>query len=174
MKIQTIYNIAAKYHKDQMYGNDLPYMHHLEAVRLLAASLGYNKIIQAACLLHDVLEDTDATKSSLIEEGVPEIVVKIVDMVTDGKEGNRKQRKAVVYDKFFNADPKLAASAAVVKICDRVCNIYSSVAYKKNLVNMYTKEHKEFMENIVKYTTDTRLDDMINSAIDYASYSELI
>ena len=56
---------AEKWHRGQMYG-DLPYISHLMDVLIICTN--YHFDIQQLALLHDVIEDTDATEEIVAKE----------------------------------------------------------------------------------------------------------
>jgi (p)ppGpp synthase/HD superfamily hydrolase len=75
-------------------GSDVPYVAHLLAVAGLVLDDGGTEKQAAAALLHDVLEDTDATAEEVRERfgrKVARIVVACSDVPADGK--HTKQRK---------------------------------------------------------------------------------
>ena len=71
-------------------------------------------ILEATAWLHDVLEDTDETSSSLAEKGIPAGVIHSVDLLT--KKGDRS------YDDYLDlvlTDP----TATQVKVADMLSNL---------------------------------------------------
>src|SRR5581483_10404177 len=132
-------DLAIKSHNGQMYGL-YPYHRHLHAVRNLAKDFGFNETVQAACFLHDILEDTDMTPELLRYEGIPEDVIKIVEAVTDPPGANRKERKTKAY-------PQIVAGgfdAIAVKLCDRIVNVMMCRLFNPELLRMYKNEDAYF------------------------------
>jgi len=131
-------------HEGQKYG-EKPYTYHLGmTVDILKEfHLDNDPEIIAAAWLHDVVEDTDATKEGitlLFGENVADIVYR----VTDEPGNNRKERKANTYPKI-----KGHFGATVVKLADRLANWRAgTVANSKNFQKMYKKEMKSFYEGI--------------------------
>lgn len=78
-------NIATEAHKGQ-YRRDgkTPYIVHPIAVAMNFRS----PILKSIALLHDVIEDTDVTREDLLEQGIPEVVVDMVEVLTD-REGEK-------------------------------------------------------------------------------------
>lgn len=116
--------IAVRQHAGQTDKVGHPYFYHPLRVADKARANGENAIIQAACLLHDVLEDTDITKEELVNElgleAVGAIVAEIVYTVTKGgrfkgdnyfewideivNDGDQAAMKVKMYDALDNYD----------------------------------------------------------------------
>lgn len=108
--------IATEAHAGAKYGG-LPYIHHPREVARLARELGYPPEVEAACLLHDVPEDTDKSVDDLLSLSIPLVVVEAVESVTW-----RDQ----------NTDGKIDKARAhmlghVVKYCDSSKNLQTTV-----------------------------------------------
>ena len=136
---------AAQKHATQTYGGDKPYTFHLKAVadnvlkwapkvfpNLHGASL---EILVISAWLHDVLEDTDATKEELAFQ-FGEEVAELVWLVTNEPGKNRKERHLATY-------PKIRSSffAVFIKLMDRLANLEAD-----GKAGMYIKEHGSFRE----------------------------
>jgi len=130
---------ALKYHHDQRYGDEFPYVIHLQAVESVLLRFGIrDSHLRAAAWLHDVLEDTTATYDEL---GLlfPMVVVDAVAAVTEPKGGNRKWRHSQTYPRI-----RQNADAIVIKLADRIANIEHS----GDKVGMYVKEYEHFKSEI--------------------------
>lgn len=79
--VTLAYDIAVEAHDGQPYGNR-PYIVHPVEVAHLALDLGYPEEVQAGCLMHDVVEDSDITTDDLLTGGIPLVVVEGVEAVT--------------------------------------------------------------------------------------------
>jgi (p)ppGpp synthase/HD superfamily hydrolase len=138
-------DFASKHHKGQLYGSK-PYMYHLKKVGDVALGCNYTDIsILISCVLHDIIEDTDVTYED-VKENFGEEVAEIVYCVTDELGRNRKERKSKTYNKIYD-NPK----AIVVKLCDRISNMYESMGtenYNLRLIKMYLDEHESFVDGI--------------------------
>lgn len=77
--------IALKAHKGQKRKNGDPYYTHPQAVAKILEDRKVSSIFIAVAWLHDVVEDTKWTLEDLCKEGMPEIVVSMVDMLTKRK-----------------------------------------------------------------------------------------
>ena len=60
-KIQRAYECAARFHDGQFRQSGEPYISHPVSVALILVGLGMDTDCLCAALLHDVVEDTDAT-----------------------------------------------------------------------------------------------------------------
>jgi (p)ppGpp synthase/HD superfamily hydrolase len=113
---------AAAAHSGQFRkGSGLPYVVHPLEVGLLLAQTGHEKDVIIAGILHDVLEDTHVTFTTIVEAFGPDVAV-LVQRVTDPPkvEGeSRKERKAKVVERYYQyAD----AETHSVKLADIVSN----------------------------------------------------
>ncbi len=113
---------AARKHKDQrrLDPGRSPYINHpLALVDVLVHEAGVTDLrVIVAALLHDTIEDTDATPEEIEAEFGVEVCA-IVMEVTDDKELSRAQRKAL---QIAHA-PTLSAEARAVKLADKICNL---------------------------------------------------
>lgn len=159
---------AIQAHGPQLYGDKEPYVVHLDAVVSILQEFGIaDPDMIAAGYLHDVLEDTQTTRHTLIEAfGYP--VANMVTFCTDEPGPNRKTRKAATYRRirtnleiafsnraddggtpnYLKTDEarKLFQNAVCVKLADRIANMRQSVAKNPKLLTMYQKESTAFQE----------------------------
>lgn len=132
---------ATKAHADQKYGEEFPYVLHLQAVESVLLRFGiFDEDLRVVAWLHDVLEDTDAEYEDVVTFFGREIA-DIVAAVTEPKGGNRKWRHEQTY-------PKIAANykALIVKLADRIANVESG----GNKVQMYRDEYSMFKDELQK------------------------
>ena len=101
-----------------------PYVNHLtEVASLLAeATDGGDPILVMGGLLHDTLEDTDATYEDLVERFGPE-VASLVAEVTDDKGQPKQMRKQMQIEKTASKSTR----ARLLKIADKTSNLRSLV-----------------------------------------------
>ena len=83
--IQKAYNYAVEHHGDQKRKSGEPYIVHPVNVAYTIADLGLDEKTICAALLHDVVEDTDATLEDIENEFGKEIA-EMVDGVTKLKQ----------------------------------------------------------------------------------------
>ena len=97
-----------------------PYVNHLiEVAALLAeATDGSDVVLLMGGLLHDTLEDTDATYDDLVERFGPE-VASLVAEVTDDKSLPKEERKRLQIEKT----PAKSRRAKLLKIADKTSNL---------------------------------------------------
>ena len=127
-------NYAHEKHKEQEYDGH-PYSFHIKEVLFLAIryELNFSQIL--AAILHDTLEDTDATWSDLAEQ-FGETVADLVDLVTDEPGRTRRERKFANIKKLGGHPEAIA-----VKLCDRIANIeYNMSSLNMGKLNMYLDE----------------------------------
>lgn len=134
-------NFALKYHGDQKYGPNLPYIYHLESVVNILAE--YKPETQVVGYLHDVIEDTKATEE-IIQKEFGDFVAECVYLVSDEPGPNRKARKERTHKKL-KAVTKEYESVLIVKAADRLANISASIIWnQESLFEMYVKEMVDF------------------------------
>ena len=112
---------------------DTPYIVHPIAVAELVRKAGYGKKHQIVALLHDTLEDTDATEEDLRIFG--EDVVHAVKLLTRAKGADEEE-----YVKNVLADPM----AAVVK------NAYMILPFPELWDKYEVKRRKNLQKNMLK------------------------
>lgn len=117
------YDIALEAHEGQWYG-ERPYIEHPLEVAHLALDLGYPEEVQAGCLLHDVVEDSDVEADDLLAHGILPVIV-------DGVE-------AVTYRYGIDTIGKVAKARShplghVIKFCDSARNFATTVNAPKLL-----------------------------------------
>lgn len=134
---------AIKAHGDQRYGVK-PYVCHLDDVADLVAS--YGDTFQVVAYLHDVLEDTATTIEQIRNEFGSE-VADSVSLLTDEKGETRKIRKAKTNAKLESTDDTVALA---VKAADRLANMRESISEDAGKLEMYRKEHVNFMDAVYR------------------------
>lgn len=115
-------HFAADKHRDQRRKGECasPYINHpIEVAELLVRVGGVTdfRILQAA-VLHDTLEDTQATAEEL-EARFGATVRGLVEEVTDDKSLPKAERKRLQVQHA----PSLSAGARQIKIADKICNV---------------------------------------------------
>ena len=97
-----------------------PYINHpAEVARLVAEATGGNDVVVVlGALLHDTIEDTDATREELEREFGPEVAALVAE-VTDDKSLPKAERKAL---QVAHA-PHKSARAKIIKIADKTSNL---------------------------------------------------
>lgn len=171
IELQDLYNnailFAAEYHGSQKMPNGFPYIVHLSNVAmevLLAHQKEPSFCLQTAiqiALLHDVLEDTNATFDTLNARFGSNVSKSVMSLTKDKRLPKELQMKDSI-----NRILKSTKEASIVKICDRITNLQSppsnwSFDKKQN----YLKEAQNIAQNL-KNThkfLETRLSDKIEN-----------
>lgn len=120
--------LALELHGDQSYA-DHPYVYHLDRVRELVSFLGPH--FEVAALLHDSIEDTPATSTSLLDRGVASSSVGLVVAVT--------KPKGVAYHAYVEALAAQDKNAALLKLADNATNFFHLTDHTGRLGQKYTK-----------------------------------
>lgn len=118
---------AAEKHKYQRRKgfNQVPYVNHpLKVARILSQCGEYDENLLIAAILHDVVEDTDATREEIAQE-FGYMVSDLVLEVTDDKELPYAIRKELQ----VKGAPALSENAKRLKIADKICNIQDILNY---------------------------------------------
>ena len=120
-KILKAVHFAAEKHRDQRRKDVAltPYINHPIAVANLLRVFGIDDVdVWIAAILHDVLEDTDASPGEIFE-GFGEDVLSLVQEMTDDKSLPKQVRK----DLQIEGASGLSEQARWVKLADKVCNL---------------------------------------------------
>jgi guanosine-3',5'-bis(diphosphate) 3'-pyrophosphohydrolase len=114
---------AAEKHRDQRRKdrNASPYINHPIQVAEVLWQIGQvrDMAVLAAALLHDTLEDTNATPEELQALCGAEVLA-LVQEVTDDKTLSKVERKRRQIEQAKNASPR----AKALKLADKICNVY--------------------------------------------------
>ncbi len=139
---------AAEKHKYQRRKgfNQVPYINHpLKVSKLLSDCGESDEELLIAALLHDIIEDTDATVDDIIMEfGKP--VCDLVIEVTDDKDLPYAIRKEL---QVKNA-PGLSINAKKLKIADKICNIRDIISYPLDWSTERKLTYLEWAQLVVK------------------------
>jgi len=163
METQKAIRIMLKYHENAVRksnaGEKIPYIIHPLMMACHAFALGIDSDdLIAAILLHDVIEDTDATMEDL---NVNERIKHAVDLVSfkmlDGLD--KEQSKEVYYERI--SEDRLAS---MVKLLDR-CNNVSTMAtgFKPERMAEYIEETEQYVLPVLN-TVKHEYDEYYNAA----------
>ena len=121
--IEKAYNYAEKMHAGQLRKSGEPYIIHPLHVAYIVADLGLDTQTICAALLHDVVEDTEATYED-IEKNFSEEIAQIVEGVTKliNLFKTVEDKQAENYKKMFIAMEK-DIRVILLKLADRLHNI---------------------------------------------------
>jgi len=146
-RIYQARDFAVLAHGDQEYGSQ-PYIVHLDAVLKIVTDqesdpLSFDAAQRAIiALLHDTIEDTDATVK-MLKRAFGSHVARQVDLVSDKPAHNRKARKRAAMDVLGDLGPS-DYDALIIKAADRLANVRAAAKDKPGLLKMYQKEHRAF------------------------------
>lgn len=122
--VYTAYKFAKSLHEGQMRKSGDPYIVHPVEVAYIAAQLSLDATAITACLLHDVVEDTNCTYED-VATLFGEPVAELVDGVTKLKQikySSREEQQVENLRKMFLAMAK-DIRVVVIKLIDRLHNM---------------------------------------------------
>lgn len=122
-----------------------PYVTHCVRVADLLCSVNASSSVVAAGLLHDTLEDTDATAAQLDDlfgTTVTDLVLEVTD-VSRPKDGNRRVRKSI--DRVHLSCSSI--DGATIKLADMIDNQRDIAANDPDFAKVYSSE----MRLLLKY-----------------------
>ena len=131
--ILKAYNYAVQKHGEQLRKSGEPYIIHPTNVAYTIAELGLDEKTICAALLHDVLEDTDATYEDIVRDFGKEIA-DMVDGVTKLKQiqyASIEENQVENYRKMFLAMGK-DIRVILIKLADRLHNMRTLEFLKRN------------------------------------------
>lgn len=153
---------AIKAHEGQVRKNSgLPYIVHPEAVLKkfdelvvpLADAMAYDEVevqeARAACLLHDVIEDTHLRtlgnfKEHLQVENYEQVWQLVVELTDTSKirfpHANRAERKAIDGARMYGC----SRMAQMIKVCDIMCNVSDFVREDPSYAVKYIQERQKY------------------------------
>jgi GTP diphosphokinase / guanosine-3',5'-bis(diphosphate) 3'-diphosphatase len=117
---------AADKHRNQRRkdAEGSPYINHPIALASLLKREGVDDIaVLCAALLHDTIEDTNATADEL-RVAFGEVITSVVLEVTDDTSLGKSERKRLQVEHAH----ALSDRAKLVKLADKICNVYDMVA----------------------------------------------
>ena len=165
--IENAYQFALKKHEGQFRKSGEPYIHHPIEVAYILASLQSGPATIASGLLHDVVEDTDATIED-IEKLFGEDVAKIVDSLT--KIQRMKLSKMTAEDFEAEDHRKIFLGMArdvrviIVKLADRLHNLRTLDSLSSERQKALAKETIEVFTPIAHrlgiYSVQSEMEDL--------------
>lgn len=135
----SVFEYAKKCHEGQIrkYTNE-PYFNHPLSVARILFDYTKDMHVLSAALLHDVVEDTEATIDDIefhFGSKVAQLVSELTD-VSKPEDGNRARRKAIDREHIANASPE----GKMIKLADLIDNCDSIVKYGKGFAKTYLNE----------------------------------
>ena len=147
-EIQESYIVARDAHEGQTRTSGDPYITHPIAVAYILSETKLDHETIMAALLHDVIEDTEATYDDVVVNfGV--VIADLVNELTDvskPEDGNRAVRKAL--DRAHLA--KASADAQTIKLADIISNSKDIKVNDPKFAKVYIPEMKALLEVLDK------------------------
>ena len=128
--------------------SDQPYIVHPLEVAKIVQSVPHTNAMVAAAILHDVIEDTEASYED-VAVNFGTLVADLVDELTDvskPEDGNRAVRKAL--DRAHLA--KASADAQTIKLADVISNTKDIKENDPKFAKVYISEMKSLLEVLDK------------------------
>jgi len=176
--IAGAYGVAHAAHKGQARKSGEAYVYHPLCTAEILADLYLDATTIAAALLHDVLEDTEVTKETLVEKFGDE-VADIVDGVTKLKRlpsGNLEEAQAESLRKMIVAMSR-DVRVIIIKLADRLHNM-RTLAYLKREIQL--KKATETLEiyaplahRLGIYSVKWELEDLAFATLHPRRYEEI-
>ncbi len=177
--IQKAYNYAVSKHGDQKRKSGEPYMIHPVDVAYTIAEIGLDEKTICAALLHDVVEDTDATYDDLKNEFGQE-VAEMVDGVTKLKQiqyASIEEHQVENYRKMFLAMGK-DIRVIIIKLADRLHNMRTLEFLKRDRQIAIAQETMQLYAPLANrlglYAMKWELEDLGFKYLHPEEYAELI
>ena len=122
-RVRAAYEYARSHHEGQLRKDGSPYITHPMEVAHLVAELGLDADSIMAALLHDTIEDTDATHEDVARLFSPTVadLVEGVTKLTRVKYTSTEEKQMENLRKMLMAMAK-DVRVVLIKICDRVHN----------------------------------------------------
>jgi len=142
--IKKAYEFANKHHKNQIRLSGEPYIIHPVEVAYILSDLETDDATICSALLHDVIEDTEATKE-ITEKGFGKEIAEIVDGVTKLNKiqyFSIEEQQVEDYRKMFLAMGK-DIRVVLIKLADRLHNMRTLCFLKRERQIANAKETME-------------------------------
>lgn len=141
-----IYATVKHCNQERKYTND-PYIVHPLTVAKNLSDLGFRAEVIASAILHDTVEDTDATHDEIFEI-FGNTVSNFVQFLTDDSDGlgNRKVRKEHDRKRLAGAPAEVQSA----KVADLIDNSPSIIRNDPDFAVVYIKEKNELLNSLDK------------------------
>jgi GTP diphosphokinase / guanosine-3',5'-bis(diphosphate) 3'-diphosphatase len=138
---------AAEKHKFQRRKgfSRIPYINHpLKVAQILSDCGEEDEKLIIASILHDVIEDTDASLDDIIHNFGKEICDIILEVTDDKKIPSSLRKKLQI-----KSAPGLSENAKKLKIADKICNIRDIVNYPLFWSTRRKRNYLEWAQKVV-------------------------
>lgn len=126
-RLERALRLASYWHRSQTRkASDIPYIQHPVAVAMIVDRLGFDEDVVVAALLHDVVEDTDASVEDVASE-FGEAVASMVRDLSEEKLDSRGQKRPWNIRKSEQLQKLASAPVAsrAIALADRLHNLTS-------------------------------------------------
>ena len=177
--IMKAYNYAVLKHGDQKRNSGEPYIIHPVQVAYTLAEMGLDEQTIAAALLHDVVEDTDATNEDIIQEFGEEVAEMVagVTKLSTLQFATIEEKQVENYRKMFLAMGK-DIRVILIKLSDRLHNMRTLKYLKRDRQIANAKETMELYSPLANrlglYNIKAELDDLSFKYLYPEEYREIV
>ena len=177
--IMKAYNYALEHHGDQKRRSGEPYIVHPLNVAYILAGIGLDESTICAALLHDVVEDTDATDEDLRKEFGEETADMVAGVTKLGtmQFTSAEEQQAEDYRKMFLAMGK-DIRVIIIKLADRLHNMRTLKFLKRDRQIANAKETMELYAPLANrlglYSMKWELEDLSFKYLYPEEYHELV
>lgn len=177
--IMKAYNYAIEKHGDQLRHSGEPYIIHPLQVAYTLAEMGLDEQTIAAALLHDVVEDTDATNEDIIAEFGEEVAEMVagVTKLSNIQFGTVEENQVENYRKMFLAMGK-DIRVILIKLADRLHNMRTLKYLKRDRQIANAKETMDLYSPLANrlglYNIKAELDDLSFKYLHPDEYREIM
>ncbi len=177
--IMKAYNYAVEHHGDQKRRSGEPYIIHPINVAYILAGVGLDEATICAALLHDVVEDTDATDSDLRRDFGDEVADMVAGVTKLGSMmfSSVEEQQVEDYRKMFLAMGK-DIRVIIIKLADRLHNMRTLKFLKRERQIANAKETMEIYAPLANrlglYSMKWELEDLSFKYLHPEEYHELV
>ncbi len=177
--IMKAYNYAVEKHGNQLRNSGEPYIIHPLQVAYTLAEMGLDENTIAAALLHDVVEDTDATNEDIIENFNQEVadMVAGVTKLSNIQFATVQENQVENYRKMFLAMGK-DIRVILIKLADRLHNMRTLKYLKRDRQIANAKETMDLYSPLANrlglYSIKAELDDLSFKYLYPEDYREIV
>ena len=178
-KIMKAYNFALEHHADQKRNSGEPYIIHPIQVAYTLADMGLDEDTICAALLHDVVEDTDATNEDIVREFGEEVAEMVagVTKLSNLQFASVQETQVENYRKMFLAMGK-DIRVILIKLSDRLHNMRTlkyltrdrQIANAKETMDLYSP----LANRLGLYNIKAELDDLSFKYLYPEEYREIV
>lgn len=178
-QIMKAYNYAVEHHGEQKRRSGEPYIIHPINVAYILATVGLDEATICAALLHDVVEDTDATDEDLRREFGEEVADMVAGVTKLGtmQFATVEERQVEDYRKMFLAMGR-DIRVIIIKLADRLHNMRTLKFLKRDRQIANAKETMEIYAPLANrlglYSIKWELEDLGFKYLYPEEYHELV